>query len=107
MKWTEKQKRGLRGSIRKWKRVVKEGVNGNGLCSSDCTLCKLYQRYQHKTDKKPTCRGCPIRVVTGKDLCHRSPYRIYAEYYEAYPELRQDLAKAELQFLQAILKAGS
>jgi len=55
----------LKGSIRKWEKIV----NGTGVDFGDanCPLCKLFL----------VCEDCPIFLKTGQDGCKGTPYEAW------------------------------
>jgi len=98
MKWSAEQLKGLRGSVRKWSKIV----NGTGTDEGpdNCPLCKLY------FDKN--CKGCPVRIATGEILCDGSPYELLGDpAVDAKEDMAVAVAVAELMFLKALLKVGS
>ena len=104
MKWNKEQVKALKGSVRKWQRIIND--TGVDLGTDNCPCCKLYYKYN--------CRGCPIRIVTGQRQCNSTPYdrilgtwELLGKDFSSYSELQKQAAKDELYFLKAILKAGS
>ena len=98
-KWTEVQKKALRGSIRKWQKIV----NGTGMDESyeNCPCCKIWNK-----DGKGDCIGCPIWMFTGVGGCEHTPYDIYIGF-EINADVRQlEKNMAELNFLKAVYLAG-
>ena len=104
-KWTEQQKKALRGSIRKWQKVV----NGKGIemGADNCPCCKIWW-----ADKD--CEGCPIREFTGSTDCGDTPYAQWITSIspdqdgnrKAIFQNEQETAKTELNFLKAVYLAG-
>ena len=91
-KWTEEQKKALRGSIRKWTKVYNGTGADNG--ADNCPCCKMWNTGEG-------CGGCPVNTFTGEDECYGTPYRD--------PECGlpyTDASKAELNFLKAVYLAG-
>lgn len=89
----------LRGSIRKWEKIVAgTGVNRG---TANCPLClKFHTRSAHLV----RCFGCPVHKATGKHGCQGSPYEEYEDAEgEAGDEEMNELAHAELDFLKSLL----
>lgn len=70
--------RALRGSIKKWERIVLG--TGEDLGSYNCPLCAMF------VEKNSTCGGCPVEQA-GHDNCARSPYENFGAAYRI--ELRK------------------
>lgn len=90
----------LRGSIRKWERIV-AGV-GEDRGSTNCPLCHLFR-------KNRDCQGCPVSTYTGQDSCDGTPYDDYSEAEERVffrKRLMQKHAERELAFLRSLLPLG-
>ena len=75
----------LKGSIKKWEKVF------DGEEEGDCPLCDLFN-----DDLKDNCNGCPIKIRTGKSMCHGSPY-----YNSTIPY--SDYTQAMIDFLKSLL----
>lgn len=94
----------LRGSIKKWEKIV-DGT-GCDLGSHNCPLCKLFL-----TDDG--CEGCPVSEKTGKPDCRGSPYIKWTLIHQGWWPLYADMpkeraaAKAELNFLKSLLPKNS
>lgn len=58
----------LRGSIKKWKRIVTGYEMDQG--PDNCPLCKVFQ-FQ---DEGEICGGCPVAEATGRMACEGTPY---------------------------------
>lgn len=84
MKMSPIAEKALRGSIRKWTKIVNGTGVDNG--SENCPLCKEFL--------DDSCHGCPVRRLTGKPGCNGTPYN--------YNEL-VDRDLAMLNFLKALL----
>ena len=104
-KWSEKQKKALLGSIRKWQRISNGLDTDKGVNS--CPCCKLWN-----TDDND-CKGCPISAFTKQTFCDGSPYEIWErdEYYmtndpKEIPVEGIEIATSELNFLRALYLAG-
>ena len=54
----------LKGSIRKWQRIVAGDGHDEG--NDNCPLCKVY------FDRN--CKGCPVAKATGEIQCGGTPY---------------------------------
>lgn len=83
----------------------------------DCALCGLFNRlmvrglsqaeFEEIRDGGHCCDGCPVKLKTGKDLCHGTPYDAAEKYVEGrvggidHSEF-MDLADAELKFLVSL-----
>lgn len=85
----------LRGSIEKWKGVVK-GKEEHG--AGDCPLCHLF------ICGSPDCTGCPVSAATGQKYCRSTPYKEFhiAKVAGDAAEMKRH-AKRELEFLQGLL----
>lgn len=91
-RWTEEQKKALRGSIRKWQRIV----NGTGIDdgTENCACCKKWNHHGNR------CVGCPIFQFTGRRGCEGTPYNL--NYHGE--DIDKDIS--ELNFLRAVYLAG-
>jgi len=97
----------LKGSIRKWERIV----NGTGVDFGDanCPLCKLFL----------VCEDCPIFLKTGLEGCEKTPYILWLIHQKKVhnvsawkvaknglrvlcPECKR-IAEKELKFLKSLL----
>ena len=104
-KWTLKA---LKGSIRKWERIVAgTGVDKE---ASDCPLCELYKHDVFITDTD--CQNCPVSQKTGNPYCEGSPYddwRRMPTYHDVpIPDMSHSIranqiAQKELEFLKSLL----
>lgn len=93
----------LKGSIKKWERVIAEGTDGTNWM--DCPLCLLFW--------ERNCRNCPVKDRTGRRMCQGSPFEAYAEARQSSDEDGVDeigkepsviaAAQAELDFLKSLL----
>ena len=94
-KWTAEQKKALRGSIRKWEKIV----DGTGTDEGhlNCPCCKIWFIVG---GREYNCVGCPIRTFTGVKECDETPYRQYVLLKDT------SSAKAEVRFLKKVYKAG-
>ena len=103
----EKTLLALKGSIKKWKKIInKTGVDNGQL---NCPLCKLFIRDE--------CESCPVNEKTSGYGCHASPYGKWEEHqdknhFATYVEtltLKNEcekcefLAKKEKAFLESLL----
>ena len=61
----KKAVKALRGSIKKWERIVLG--TGEDFGTRNCPLCKKY-------DRGTNCDGCPVAEDTGEPFCNGSPY---------------------------------
>lgn len=85
---TARTLKALRGSIRKWQKIV--AGTGKDQGPDNCPLCELFWN-----NKK--CDGCPVAAKTGRGLCAGSPYVDYCD------ELSTANARRELAFLKSLL----
>ena len=94
----------LRGSIRKWEKIVAQKGVDRGV--DNCPLCDLF--YQG------ACIGCPVMEKTGLDSCDGSPYEDWCYHHCSHGSgMFDDLfadqpccvehAKAELEFLKSLM----
>src|SRR5690348_14984499 len=95
----------LKGSIRKWERIVAGHGTDEGV--DNCPLCKLF--YGSDDTDEPYCDGCPIRTITGRAFCLGSPYERWADMFHfgmTRSVVDKDTlvaAQAELDFLKSLL----
>jgi hypothetical protein len=90
--WTTQQKKALRGSIKKWERIVAGVANDKG--AVDCPCCVIWN--SKMTGSGIGCEGCPIKEFTGEDYCWGTPHENKTKWYE----------KRELKFLKKLYVAG-
>lgn len=83
----------LRGSIRKWERIVAGTGSDNG--PHNCPLCRLFFW------NREACEGCPVAAKTGRAQCDGTPYRDYD-----WSGSKED-ARRELNFLKSLLPKKS
>ena len=103
----EKTLTALKGSIRKWEKIV-DGT-GVDLGVTNCDLCRLFV--------DDFCFGCPVNDVT-RNFCNRSPYSAWEQHQENFHHRNFDLdflsivgkcrtckklAREELEFLKSLL----
>ncbi len=98
----------LKGSIRKWKRIVKGTGADEGY--DNCPLCKIFN-----TGKDNSCEGCPIMKKVGIDSCDSTPHETWLLHHHLNHALYcpnkvhtdcddcKRLATAELEFLKSLL----
>ena len=97
-RWTEEQKKALRGSIRKWTKIVNGTGSDEG--QDNCQCCK-------KWAENTFCDGCPIKEFTGLSGCEGTPYDLYEDWVGSdLFYYKEDAAMAELNFLKAVYLAG-
>ena len=98
-------KRALKGSIRKWKRIIEGTRKDNGMVN--CPLCKIFYGLDD-------CAGCPVNEKKEQSYCEGTPYNKWAEHHvdihttTAFPrkiecEICERFAKQELKFLISLL----
>lgn len=93
----------LRGSIKKWEKIVKGTEVDVG--HDNCPLCRLFLR------NWGGCRDCPVGKNTGRSFCGGSPYVEWADLGGDYDDPALTLkspahmaaAKRELRFLKSLL----
>ena len=103
MKLTARQRKALKGSIKKWQAIVNGTGEDRGI--GNCPLCVEY--FENKD-----CSGCPVAKVIGQSNCEGTPYPIWdsfgfeklsqAKAAGCYEDARK-AAVAELNFLKAML----
>lgn len=98
----------LKGSIEKWRKIVKEGGENKG--TENCPLCQLFHCCANQSvTEKNCCKGCPVYEYTGAQGCHYTPYVKYVIVLDEYPiahPLAIEAAKEELEFLRSLLPEG-
>ena len=87
----------MRGSIRKWERIV-EGT-GEDEGANNCPLCHLFHSDFRKDDEN-MCKGCPVAESVGVSGCLSTPYFLYIDC-----ETKEN-AQRELDFLISLLPPG-
>lgn len=92
-KWTEKQKKALRGSIRKWQKIVNGTGDDEG--ADNCPCCQTFDPSGYFP-----CKGCPIKEFTGISGCNKTPYDLYEDIESIQSAI------VELNFLKAVYLAG-
>ena len=103
-KWSDQQKKALRGSIRKWKRIS-NGLDADG-GSDNCPCCKLWNTEDND------CVGCPISTFTKQEFCAGSPYEIWERNGYNMNDPKDilvegiEIATSELNFLRALYLTG-
>ena len=76
MKVSKADYKALKGSIKKWKKIISgEGVDKG---SENCPLCI------ENSNKPYSCGECPISEKTGQDWCEGSPYILWLIAADAY-----------------------
>ena len=87
----------LKGSIRKWQRIVDGSGSDKG--RHNCPLCKIYY--------EKGCKGCPVMKATGKLECDGSPYDTDWDggnlFNMADTDKQLVAAVKELRFLKSLL----
>ena len=99
-RWTEEQKKALRGSIRKWQRIVNGTLTDEGV--DNCACCRIWWSPSNG------CEGCPISEFSGDYGCRGTPYEGYVDDDPDDPRFRYKdrVAVQELNFLKAVYLAG-
>jgi hypothetical protein len=84
----------LRGSIKKWEKIV----DGSGIDRGphNCPLCRAFYAYN--------CRGCPVAEAVDDILCAATPYEEWAD--ETDDDQAMILAQQEVDFLKSLLPKG-
>ena len=105
MKTSKRALKALKGSIKKWEKIV----NGTGADwgASNCPLCKLYYGFEDFHVKCST--SCPIAKLH-EESCRDTPFQewiavqIEKKEFGYRPETAKEikLAKAELRFLKRL-----
>ena len=96
---TEKTLTALKGSIKKWEKIVAGTGTDEGW--SNCPLCQLFY------GEPRNCNGCPVKEKTHLSACVCTPYTKFATARQ-----RKDVsgsrkyAKEELKFLKSLLPRG-
>ena len=104
-KWTEQQKKALRGSIRKWQKIA--DMTGIDEGPDNCPCCKIWW-------KDKDCEGCPISQFTCSTECMDTPYTQWMNTIQqdqdgnrkATFRSQQEMALSELNFIKAVYLAG-
>lgn len=98
----------LKGSIRKWERIV--AGTGYDKGADNCPLCRLFM------NRTGSCDGCPVAEAVEIDGCDETPYMIWdkltpwnaeGDCVQRKASNQQELAaaQAELDFLRSLLPA--
>ena len=87
-------KAAMEKSIRKWERVVEEGIDGS--TTNGCGLCDLFNIGKYSLE----CEGCPVREHSGEAFCRATPFFDYADADD--DEKCHAAAKKELKFLKML-----
>lgn len=89
----------LRGSIRKWQKIVKGTGEDEG--TGNCPLCRLF--FWLPND----CRGCPVREKTGEKECRGTPYSQWKKggyvWLDKLSKEAKEHAQDEVDFLRSLL----
>ena len=99
----KKTLKALKGSIQKWKKIVK----GTGVDKGyvNCPLCQLFYKEENLIGK--LCLGCPVMEKTGHPNCQKTPYVDYIKFGFEYTDSDSPdslkYAKKELKFLESLL----
>ena len=89
----------LRGSIRKWEKIVVG--TGVDVGHKNCPLCKLFFGIGASCSNE-----CPVKQVTGEDSCLGTPYDAWRNKNSGGPAKtakQKNLARSELYFLKSLL----
>ena len=85
----------LKASIAHWKRLETETARPKETIYGDaCPLCKIFY-----APMDGTCDGCPVKMITKKDLCRGSPWLHAHLTYQSY-------GRKALEFKAAAKKEG-
>lgn len=87
----------LRGSIRKWEKIVDGTEMDRGL--DNCPLCRIFHGV-FRTDDKYGCFGCPVAEAVYDTCCEGTPYNDYNR------TPTKENAQRELDFLISLLPPG-
>jgi Pyruvate/2-oxoacid:ferredoxin oxidoreductase delta subunit len=114
MKMDKKVLTVLKGSIKKWERIV-EGT-GKDLGSLNCPLCRLFSRRGYIIRSRrgyrirgEYCDGCPIYEKVKRRYCEETPYDLWVKHRDdclescETCEIHERLAEKELKFLKSLL----
>lgn len=97
--------RALKGSIRKWEKIV-EGT-GINLGPLNCPLCMVFIRHDYPFNMR--CRGCPVFEKTGLTGCRDTPYETFHDLMNgggADQDQLHGAAIEEVAFLRSLLPAA-
>lgn len=83
----------LKGSIRKWQRIVAGTGRDEG--PNNCPLCKLFW-HAH-------CQRCPVFKVTELENCGGTPYESWEGWKRVKTKEQRHIAQRELDFLKSLL----
>ena len=96
----------LKGSIKKWKKIVAGTGGDNGY--DDCPLCALFMI--DRSNPGPTCKGCPVAAQAGQGGCRGTPYELWSKLFSvlvrpwhAKTKVKKAAARKELAFLKSLL----
>lgn len=99
-------KKALRGSIRKWERILSGKDVDRG--PDNCPLCVLFLAVDPSTEDFG-CVGCPVEAHTNEPFCIGTPYDEWSSRTSAAAARRivtdeeRRLAEKELAFLKSLL----
>jgi len=99
-KWSGRQIKALKSSIRHWERMRDDMGCEEEPVAGDCACCKAYPSELY-------CGKCPIAVFTGHGHCARTPFYTASGDYYCNPGRFPAAAQKEIDFLNKVLKAGS
>mgnify|MGYP001586513168 CR=1 FL=1 len=108
----------LKGSIKKWERIVKTTTaKDDGIYN--CSLCKLFYALISKNFLSESCHACPIYSKTNQCFCYATPYSAWVdhqrvEHFDNTTEVNHrhhekgckeclQISKDELNFLKSLL----
>ena len=104
----KKTLKALKGSIKKWEKIVDGTGRDNG--GDNCPLCLLFIM---NMDNDKDCPDCPIGIKTGENFCEKTPYLAWLNHtrgkhdqsssIEVKCPTCKKLAIKELDFLKSLL----
>lgn len=111
----EKTLKALKGSIKKWERIVRRTDAGDK-GTDNCPLCTLFY--------DDNCAGCPVREFSQVPFCSKTPYEKWINHAESHMIIKYNglrwaayriphcpeclrLARAERDFLKSLLPKDS
>jgi len=98
----------LKASIKHWEEnLATDDPFSARFSSHHCPLCKIFLIFT--TLYSAECRGCPIKITTGKDLCQETPWddamNGINKWRDGGPKPVAEI-QAEIDFLKSLLPEG-